>query len=163
MSEEILSAEDVRFNKLIPRLFVVFFMVIVAVNGVFLFFAQTTHTGVVRDDAYQVGLDYNEVISKADAIERLGWQAALSVEGDVLNIELTDQNGDPITGANVKAALKRPVVDGFDFEARLTDIGSGRYRWNGAGVWPARGQWDAILDVRWQQHSFQMKQRIILE
>lgn len=163
MEPETLSIDDARYNRMVPRLFVLFFLVIIVVNGVFLYFAQSSHTGVVRKDAYQVGLDYNSVIAAADNVKNLGWEPALAVDADRLIFDLADSDGEAVKGALVRARLKRPVAGGLDFEVPFVETGSGRYIWDGAGVWPARGQWDVILDVIWQEQTFQMKQRIVLK
>jgi len=53
--------------------FLGFFGVIFAVNGVFLYAALSTHTGVVANEPYRKGLNYNQRIAAFQAQEQLGW------------------------------------------------------------------------------------------
>jgi nitrogen fixation protein FixH len=53
----------------------IFFGVIFVVNGVFIYLARSTFTGVSTEDAYHKGLAYNDVIRAAGSQHTLGWQA----------------------------------------------------------------------------------------
>jgi len=57
-------------DKLIPWYFVIFFLVLFIVDGIFVYLATSTHTGVVTENAYEKGLRYNEVIERARAAEK---------------------------------------------------------------------------------------------
>lgn len=42
-----------------------FFGVCLSVNGFFVYKAVTTHTGVIAENTYKIGLNYNELITEA--------------------------------------------------------------------------------------------------
>lgn len=142
----------------IPYLIVAFFVVIFLVNLVFLYFAQTTHTGVIRDQAYEHGLAYNDVVAAAKKSDELAWGVMITPQADKLAVRLTDAEGAPITTANVVIRFRRPTVSGYDFEQALTPMGDGFYKM--PVDWPLPGLWDAIVDVTWQQHQYQTKKRL---
>ncbi len=42
-----------------------FFVIFASVDAFFVYKALSTHTGVVAENAYEIGLNYNEVIAEA--------------------------------------------------------------------------------------------------
>lgn len=147
-------------DRWIPWMFVAFFAVVFAVNMVFLYFAQTTHTGVVRDKAYEIGLSYNEVVAAAEARDSLGWTGQIVADEKGLMFSLADGSGGPLDSADVVSRIKRPVADGHDFTVPLTAKGQGLYV--AAVTWPMTGQWDVIIDVTRGDDTFQVRERIVL-
>lgn len=51
-------------DRLIPWYFVMAFLVVFAVNGFFVYMAVSTNHGVVTENAYKKGLDYNNVVAQ---------------------------------------------------------------------------------------------------
>ncbi len=51
-------------NVRIPLYFVLAFLVVFAVNGVFVYNALTTHHGVVTENAYEKGLDFDRIVKE---------------------------------------------------------------------------------------------------
>jgi len=49
-------------DRIIPLYFVAFFVVIAIFDGIFVYLATSTHSGVVTENAYQKGLNYNQYI-----------------------------------------------------------------------------------------------------
>ena len=148
-----------RFDKWIPWYFVAFFVVLAILDGIFVFVATSTHTGVVTENAYQKGLNYNDTIEAARAQESLGWSAAVAYANGTLSLNLNDDAGLAIEGAAVEAFFFRPTQDGLDFSAPLLAIGNGHYA---NQVIASEGQWDVRVYVTWQQKHFQMTQRIVV-
>src|SRR5688572_2876208 len=71
--------------------FLAFFGVIFAVNGVFLYMALSTHTGLVAQEPYRKGLHYNDRIAAAERQQALGWTSDLRLapESGALTLALT--------------------------------------------------------------------------
>ncbi len=148
-----------RFDKWIPWYFVAFFVVLAILDGIFVYVATQTHTGVVSKNTYQAGLDYNETIKKSEAQDKLGWTTDISFNDETLKVRLLDSFGAPLTDASVEAFFFRPTQDGSDF---LIPLGEGA---NGNYITPVQtqpGQWDVRIYVTWQQTQFQTSQRIIV-
>ncbi|MCB1512065.1 MAG: FixH family protein, partial [Hyphomicrobiaceae bacterium] len=91
-------------------IFLGFFGVVFAVNGVFLYQALSTHTGVVSRQPYRKGLEYNSRIADAERQQKLGWRDDLSYrrEAGMLVVKITDKGGSPVTGLYVSGIIGRP-------------------------------------------------------
>lgn len=51
-------------DRIIPWYFVMAFAVIFAVNGLFVYLATSTNKGVVTENAYEKGRDYNHIVEE---------------------------------------------------------------------------------------------------
>ena len=51
-------------DRIIPWYFVMAFMVIFAVNGLFVYLATHTHTGVITENAYEKGLKFDDIVKE---------------------------------------------------------------------------------------------------
>lgn len=149
-------------DRFIPWYFVGFFALLFMFDGIFVYLATSTHTGVVTEQAYQKGVDYNDTIAAVDAQNALGWQGEITYSADgQLNFKVQDGNASGISGANVVAEMTRPTHNGVDFDQPLKEIAPGIYQ---APVkFPLDGIWDVRVYVSWQQKQFQTAQRIIVQ
>lgn len=149
----------------IPWAFVGLFLVVFAVNGIMVFFAFSSWTGLATEDAYEKGLAYNEQIAAAEAQQSLGWQAELSFaptgarEGRI-TLKLLGKQGAPLQGAAVSAIWQRPTHEGQDVELALSDHGNGRYR--GDVALPLAGQWDLRLRIEHDRGTYRLDRRIMV-
>lgn len=126
--------------------FVAFFAVIILVNGVFIYTALGTHTGVVTERPYEKGLAYNETLAQAK--DQPSLQSEVSFDSSVLSWSLQDENGKALDDALASAKIIRPVQDGNDFEVTLKPEGGGLYT---ADLnLPLKGKWIAKLSVQWK-------------
>ena len=135
-------------------LLLAFFGVVFAADGVFVYLATSSWTGLSTEDAYRKGLRYNQTIERAAAQQALGWQTAVSFEPlddntDRLTVSLRDRTDTPIDGRVVTATLHRPVSAGQDIEIPLDWTGAGTYAADLA--LPFRGQW--VVHVAVAQNS----------
>jgi nitrogen fixation protein FixH len=157
-------------DRWIPWAFVAFFLVVVAANGVMVYLAQDTWTGVVTENHYEKGLAYNEALARARAQDALGWQvdvaftpAEHSPPGDPrahVVVTMRDRDGRPLADGEVRARFVRPTHEGFDAEVALTHLGNGRY---GADVSLALpGQWDMVVSGFHDGATYQTARRVHL-
>jgi nitrogen fixation protein FixH len=159
-----------RGSRWIPWAFVGFFLAVAAVQGVMIWLAVASFSGLATDSPYERGLDYNETLAAKAAETALGWQAeARFVEGAAaagagragrLELELLDRAGEPIAGAKVAARLRRPVGPEATVEFALGPDGPGRYA--AAAELPLAGQWDVDLDVASPAGEAHFTQRIFV-
>lgn len=131
-------------------LFLAFFGVVFAANGVFLYLASASWTGLTTEDAYRKGIAYNRTIERAAAQRALGWQTAVSLEaaeGGARRLALTlrDRADAPIDGRTVKATLRRPGVAGGDIETALGWTAAGYYAAD--LILPYAGRWDVRIEI----------------
>lgn len=144
-----------------------FFGVVLAVNGIMLYVAASSFTGIETENAYVKGLAYNETLNAAEAQKALGWTVELdqrSLDGGLREVTAVfrDQSGRPLDGLAVTAELRRPVHEDMDRTLALMPLGGGRY---GAEVeLPLLGQWDARLEATTPDgRVFRMDKRLWLK
>lgn len=124
---------------------VAFFLVIFAVNGVFVYVSLQSHPGVTSDDAYRKGLDHNRTLDHAARQNARGWKTAVTAVDGIVELRLSDRAGAPLTGLAVRGQARRPVHDRADTELVFREIGAGRYR----AVAPplSEGRWELVLSA----------------
>ncbi|MFP3920116.1 MAG: FixH family protein [Dichotomicrobium sp.] len=124
-----------------------FFGVMIAVNGVFTYFAVTTFNGLVTEGSYRKGLEYDRHLAAEAAQERLGWTARLELaaRGRELRFKLQDEDGGPVSGRLVRARVGRPATDRFDRTVILSETSPGTYTGDITPSGP--GNWLASLEV----------------
>lgn len=130
-------------GKTVLTWLVMFFGVIFAVNGVFLYLANKTWTGLAAEKAFRLGTKFNEQLAGARAQQALGWTiSGTLVRKDSkahITLQAQDRNKDMLTGMTVTVVLKRPAYDREDRRATLTEIRAGVYQAEvgnvDAGLW----------------------------
>ncbi len=153
-------------DRFIPWYFVLFFAFLTVVFGGFAYIAHTTHPGVVTEQAYEKGLQYNALITRADAQARLGWSSAIDVAraaagGTRLSFTLRDAQGRPVTGMTVAAVVCRPSRQAMDFRTSLAEQSPGVY----AAVIhpPAPGLWEMQVAATGAKGDYQAAKRVELQ
>jgi len=152
-------------DRWLPWLFVLFFLVVFAVNGIMVYVGATTWTGLETKQHYKKGLAYNETLDEVARQKALGWTADLSVEPKArhavrLDFTLLDKRERAIGGAVVIARLVRPTSEGHDVELRMDDFGAGHY--SGTVDLPLAGQWDVRVVAKHPSGDFRLTRRIVV-
>jgi len=147
----------------IPYLFFPFFGIVIAVNGVMLYFALSTFNGLETEDHFVKGIQYNRDIAGAKAQAERGWQVALDFEspapgkGKVV-LNLHDKFGNLLKDAKVRMKFIRPTVQGYDRTIQPEYAGDGRYV--AALDLPLPGIWDVRFVVEHATGDYQDQQRV---
>lgn len=102
-----------------------FFGVIIAVNLTMATFARTSWSGLVVQNSYVAGQEFNRKAEEGREQAALGWTPAFAVEDGVLRFSLADAEGRPVRLESGIAALRRPVGDADDAEVALAAAGDG--------------------------------------
>ncbi|MBL8709318.1 MAG: FixH family protein [Rhodospirillaceae bacterium] len=143
------KAVGMRHSYWIPGIFVGAMLLVIAVNGVMVYFATSTFPGLDTDKAYVHGLAYNETLQEAAASAALGWQANLTVARgagmDQVTVDVIDQSGQPVSGLHLVGDLLRTTTTALDQHVTFSAVvdHAGRYR---ADIdLPARGLWEVRL------------------
>ena len=144
-------------------LFIGFFLIVFAVNGVMIYKAASTFGGLDTDDAYRKGLDYNERIASAEAQAALGWSDRITYVPETrhMRVTLADKAGDAVSGLNVSAGMERATTNEFDQTIALKPTGPGTYEADLTGF--AAGWWTVDLSARRGQEAaaaYQARRRI---
>lgn len=169
MEKPTLSAEeraDLWANCWVPWMFVLAFLVVGAVNAVFVYLAIHSHTGLVTEQAYEKGLAFNQTLAKAEAMQALGWNFSVELTSeDILSVRLVDKSGNPIQKAQVKGRMVRPVKSGYDYEINLAE----QMKVGESGVYqallrpPLRGSWTVHLVATQNGQSFEKSEALVLK
>ena len=150
----------------VPWLIVAGFVLVIVVNGIMVYVAVASSTGLQTQGHYQRGLDYNEVLAAKTAQEELGW----SVEIDFaetggnkarVTVKATDRAGNPLDGAAVRVRLVRPVQAGYDMDVALAAEGDGLY--DAKIELPLRGQWDILAQISHPSGEYSTAKRIVAQ
>jgi nitrogen fixation protein FixH len=128
-----------------------FFAVIFAANGVFVWLANSTHSGPVTQAPYEKGLDYNTRLAAAAAEAALGWTMTVSSMSasdgsSEITLVISDADQAPLSGLQVVGRLVWPVTNGFDQSLSFTAEGEGAYRVRVKLHQP--GQWELRILAR---------------
>jgi len=144
-----IQAHDPNRSRWIPWVFVGGMMVVVLVNGVLIFQALTTFTGVTVGQSYDRGRTYNRVLDEAARQDALGWNLRASVDSGQITITARDRGDAPIAGV-LEAHLLRPL-DGERI-AFPDATGAGRFVLElpelRAGQWELRGLLTSLAGER---------------
>jgi nitrogen fixation protein FixH len=144
-----------------------FFAVVMAANGVFVWLALGSFTGIEAPHAYRSGLHYNQELANAAAQAALGWRAEIDVASQdhatTLRVTVRDAAAKPLDGLVVSAVWRRPTQAAWDREVTLEPAGPGRYA--ASLALPAPGQWDLRLTARHpaQGGSYRIDRRILVQ
>jgi nitrogen fixation protein FixH len=127
--------------------FLGFFAAIFVMNGVLIYWAVTTHAGLVANEPYRKGLHYNERIAADERQARLGWTDTLAVARDGgVALLLKDSGERPVTSLKVDIVLGRPATTREDVRIALREVAPGRYEAQTAPLEP--GSWLVALEAR---------------
>ncbi len=127
--------------------FIGFFLVVFAVNGVFLYSAIKTYTGIVAVEPYRKGLQYNQRIAADEAQTALGWQDALEIARDgQVTLRMTNRLGAPVEGLHVTGSIGRPSTASHDTRLAFEETRPGTYATR--IVPPDAGAWIVNLEAR---------------
>ncbi len=133
---------------------IAFFGVVFAVNGVFVYYSQTTWTGKLPGNGYEASIKYNKEAEKARRLLAKGWHTKVLVrrDGHVV-IELRDRDGAPVSGLVVKARVGRPVGERDDRSIAFVERGVGRYVSSeplAPGAWRLDAQFHRGRELVWR-------------
>jgi len=140
----------------------VFFLV----NIIFIVFAVTSNPGLVVDDYYEKGREFeNNVVTRLTARNKLNWQTKLEIPSVVYNhatetfrFSAVDSRGLSIEEADVSIIAYRPSDASADFSQALEPVAPGLYQ--AQLQFSLAGVWDINLKVTRGSDKFYQSQRI---
>jgi nitrogen fixation protein FixH len=143
-----------------------FFATVFAVNGVMIYSAVSTYSGLVANEPYRKGLHYNERIAAEERQARLGWGDSVEIGRDGrIALLVTHGDGGPVSGLKVEAVLGRPSTNRHDIKLTLSESAPGRYEARTAPL--GEGSWliaaEARVDVRAEDPVYRMRRRVWLK
>jgi len=157
-----MTAALARRSRYIPWLFVAGFAVTIAVNGVMVWFAVSSFSGLYTARPRDIGLRYNAVIAEQKRRDALGWrvETAWDPASGGLQVHVFDAAGQPLAGARVSVALVRPVEQRPPLDVEMTAVDIGRFA--GHVDLPERGSWDLDIVVARGKERYAATRRMFL-
>ncbi|MDR3473157.1 MAG: FixH family protein [Devosia sp.] len=141
-------------------LIVAFFAVIIGVNVYMAVEAERTWTGVVVDDSYASGQDFNERVKLVREQDALGWHERLTYAAGTLTLQVLGRDDRPLPFAGVSVALSRPLGDSEDRTVVLTRAADGSFT---AAVGLRQGTWNAVVTATDTPHGiFERHEQLVL-
>ncbi len=158
-----------------PALIILFFMIVIGVDSVFIMLAQkgldselagwllprpgsggrisSFFPGTVGRDFYEKEADYKAYLERQQAQQERGWQVTLGWAGPavagqtlVFRVRIADRKGQAVRGAVVSGRFLRPGNVRQDQDVTLRETRPGLYQTR--LQLPEPGRWDVILDIR---------------
>jgi len=139
-------------------------VVVLGVNATMVYLAVTTNPGLVVDNYYERGQDYERTM-----LTRLqrnpGWEMRADIPEGIqagkaakIRFFLVDRAGQPVVPESVELHAYRPSDKARDFSLPMAVEGRGRYV---ADVsFPLIGVWDTLVAVRTGGEEYTVGQRI---
>jgi len=152
-------------NKTIPLYFLYFFLIIALIDGILVYVSLHNWRGLVTDESYVEGLNYNETLSAIRRQDSLKWHSEFTfiplgeLSGQIQLI-ISDRNGNPIEQAEVIAILQHSLQAGDDQELELVEQKAGQYITN--FTTHLSGKWLVKILVSKDQEEYQIIERIHL-
>jgi len=134
--------KEIRGGHVLAML-IAFFGVIIGVNTVMAYLANSTWSGLVVDNGYVASQSFHTDLAKAKAQEALGWNVGFTYDKDSVKVSFADAKGQKIDTLNLTGKLQRTVTDKEDQVLTFGWMGSGSY------IAPARlapGLWEVEID-----------------
>lgn len=153
-----------------PYIFVAAFAVVVVVNGVLIFTATSTFSGLETENHYEKGLAYNKDIALARQQAALGWKVEAKIEPAAdqpasgklkvaVEAGFKDKDGRSIDNLTVRALFVRPTQAGHDVSVPMAAKGNGQYVTH--TELDFHGLWDLhVVAIGEGRDSYQLTQRV---
>lgn len=140
-------------------------LLVLVVNGGMIITAFKTTPGLVKDDYYEQGRDYERrVIQLTEARKRLGWDVSMD-SGEVvvarpatLKVVVTNRDGEAVRGLSGHLQLYRPSDRDQDSIVSLSEISPGLYEARYTLL--LKGVWDLLLTLSQGEDDYVVEQRI---
>lgn len=153
-------------QRWIPGIFVLGFLVVIAVNTVLIVTATGTFSGLVVAHPYKKGAEFNRMQQNLAEQKSLHWQYSLRNEtlsdGTLrLMLDWRDAEGQVLSGLTLEAELSRPVENLAPLALEFQAKGGGRYEARLEGLRP--GQWDLRANASRAGHNFSIAERFTVQ
>lgn len=136
------------------------FAVMFVVNGIFVWFAVSTHTGNQTENAYDEGLHYNLILEEAQAQERLGWRVNVAVEQNIIIFSVFDREGYAVEYTDIEVLLFSPMSAERDQVLAAQNIGLGHF--SVGYTEQMKGQWQLRLKISNDGEHAEFRRKVVL-
>jgi nitrogen fixation protein FixH len=143
---------------------VVMLVIFFSMNVFMIYLAQSNNPGLVAEDFYERGQDYEKNMLKRQ-MRNPGWQMKvelprkIGVDEQVMSrFIITDKEGEPVDPDEVVFYAYRPSDAKQDFNVSMQPVAPGRYE---AQVsFPLKGAWDILVSAKQGEDEYNTPKRI---
>ena len=121
-----------------------FFAVIIGVNLLMAYLANSTWSGLVVANGYVASQSFNADEATARAQDALGWKIGVAHDAVGLTFSFSNRYAAPIGGLSVTGQLRRPTTERNDQMLTFVENGHGAYA---ASANLAAGIWDVEVNA----------------
>lgn len=142
-----------------------FFGIIFVANGILIYLAFSTFSGLESRSAYESGLLFEQQVAAANIQAELGW----SVDADIarepsglvtVTVTVRDRHDAPVKGVAFRAEFEHRANRSHDHALMLVETETGVYRGSVADV--DRGQWTLVIEAEdAEKPVFRSESRIV--
>lgn len=143
-------------DSTIPKLFILFIIAFSTIVLIFAFISHITFTGLVTENAYQKGLDFNK-INQVSLEFNSDIQAKISIVDNIIYLNL---NKDLSSSADIQAKLIKPVSAQYDQVLYFTHIKGRNLTANLPFV--EQGIWEIRIKICEQQKEYVFNHRFYI-
>jgi nitrogen fixation protein FixH len=136
------------------------FGAMIIANSFFVWFALSTHSGNQTKNAYDEGVNYNQVLEQARERALLGWQVGVEVKQNLILISLFDKEGNLLDGADVDLLLFNPRSADDDQELTVEKTALGQY----SALYPThvQGYWQLRFKINKDGKQVEFRRKMVL-
>jgi nitrogen fixation protein FixH len=152
-------------DRWIPWYFVGGFAIMLIANISLITFSMTSWNGLVTQNAFEEGNNYNAAISGAARQAELGWRSKLTISGVInqngtITVLFRDKDSQPISGAKMSVVLTRSDRDDLDQTVSLAEIAPGEYR--ASASFPVNGRWQVRTVAHAMGDDYQTLENVVI-
>lgn len=137
---------------------VLFFVVVIGVDVLFIVKAYRSFPGQVASNPYEAGLAFNKTLAQREREAALGWSAQVErPDGKTVIVRVLDKAGKPIERLSLTGVLERPATETGRQTLDFKPLGDGRY----AARAQLDGAWDLRATARDAQNVFELETRLV--
>lgn len=104
-----------------------FFAVIIGVNFIMAYLANSTWSGLVVANGYVASQSFNADEAIAKAQQARGWQVELSHQAETIALSFRDHSFAPLNGMKVTGQARRPASEREDMALSFAESAQGNY------------------------------------
>jgi len=137
------------------------FLATIIANLSMLYFSYKTYDGLVEENYYLKGLNYQENKNQIHIQEKLKWNVEIKKLDNDISILLKDKENQLIQGANIEINFFRPTQSGFDKIINLIEKEKGLYT-APSKLDLNKGIWDVFIKIKKNNQKWIKKERIFI-
>ncbi len=121
-------------------------LAVAIVNGIMIYYAESTFPGQAISHEFTLANDYGQVLAAEKAQQALGWKLTASLDGHVPVLRIVGRGQAPLAGLVVRAIAERPLGPEHRTSMQFREIAPATYRADTALAEP--GNWQLVVMAR---------------